>query len=330
MFLKDLIDNVQIKKSSDNLDIDIRKIEYDSRSVREDDLFVAIPGLQKDGHEFIPDAVNRGAVAAVVQRDGSYRVKAKIVVPDSRVALAKLANRYYDYPSRKLKLIGITGTNGKTTISYMIKAILEVANKKAGLIGTINHYIGDQKIPASHTTPESLDLQRLLSDMLNSGVSWVVMEVSSHALSLERVGETDFDAAVFTNLSREHLDFHQDMESYKIAKGKLFNMLEDDGKWAILNRDDPHWDYFFSQARVPKLNYSTERGKADVFPKDFSVGLAGTKMELSTPAGEVKINLKLLGKANLYNALASTTCCVRSPESCSSVSRLAVSDSKSV
>lgn len=310
MLLKNLIDSLQIKKSSDSFDINIRKIEYDSRSVGENDLFVAITGLEKDGHEFIPDAVDRGAVAAVVQKAGSYPVKTKIVVPNSRLALAELANKYYDYPSRKLKLIGITGTNGKTTTSYMVKSILEVANQKTGLIGTINHYIGDQKIPASHTTPESLDLQRLFSEMLNNGISYVVMEVSSHALSLDRVWETDFDVAVFTNLSREHLDFHQDMESYKNAKGKFFNMLKDEGKWAILNRDDPHWDYFFNQAKVPKLNYSVERGKADVFPKSFSIGFGRTKMELSTPAGEVKIDLKLFGKANLYNALASTTCCL--------------------
>ncbi len=308
MFLKDLIDRIETIKSSDNLDIKITKIEYDSRSVGKNDLFVAIPGLEKDGHEFIRDAAGRGAVAAVVQKDGSYPVKAKIVVANSRLTLARLANRYYDYPSRKLKLVGITGTNGKTTASYMIKSILEAANQKTGLIGTINHYVGSKKIPASHTTPESLDLQRLFSEMLNSGVSHVVMEVSSHALSLDRVFETDFDVGVFTNLSREHLDFHQDMESYRNAKGKFFSMLEDDGKWAILNRDDPHWDYFFNQAKVPKLNYSMEHGKADVFPKSFSINFDCTRMELCTPAGEVKIKLKLLGKANLYNALASATC----------------------
>jgi UDP-N-acetylmuramoyl-L-alanyl-D-glutamate--2,6-diaminopimelate ligase len=308
MLLRDLIDNLKIQKTSGDLDIEIKKLEYDSRAVGEGDLFVAIPGLEKDGHEFIQDAVARGSVAAILQKDKSYPLKTKVIVLDSRLALAKLANRYYDFPSKKLKLVGITGTNGKTTTSYLIKSILEAANQKTGLIGTINYYIGDQKMTASHTTPESLDLQRLFSKMLRNGVSYVVMEVSSHALSLDRVLETDFDVAVFTNLSREHLDFHQDMESYKNAKGEFFRMLEDDGKWAILNRDDPHWDYFYKQAKVPKLNYSMENGKADVFPRNFEIGFDKTKIQLSTPSGEVKINLKLLGKTNLYNALASTTC----------------------
>lgn len=310
MLLKELIQDLEIKNISGDLDLKVTKIEYDSRSVQKDDLFVAIPGLEKDGHEFIPDAVNRGAVAVVAEKQHSCAVKTKILVPSSRRALAQLASRYYDFPSRKLKLIGITGTNGKTTTSHLIKSILEAGNQRTGLIGTINYYIGDKRIPASHTTPESLDLQKLLSQMLNNGVSCVVMEVSSHALSLDRVGETDFDVAVFTNLSREHLDFHQDMESYKVAKGKFFQMLKDDGKWAILNRDDPHWSYFFNQAKVPKLNYSAERGKADVFPESFSIGLDGTEMKLSTPAGEIKIEFQLLGKSNLYNALASVTCCL--------------------
>ncbi|MGB2696277.1 MAG: UDP-N-acetylmuramoyl-L-alanyl-D-glutamate--2,6-diaminopimelate ligase [Candidatus Zixiibacteriota bacterium] len=308
MLLKNLIDNIDVSKTSGNLNLNIQKIEYDSRCVGENDLFVAITGLEKDGHDFIQDAVDKGAVAAVVQKEGSYPLPTEIVVPDSRLALANVANKYYDFPSRKLKLVGITGTNGKTTTSYMIKSILEVSHQKTGLIGTINHYIGNQKIAASHTTPESLDLQRLFTDMLKEGVSSVVMEVSSHALSLERVWGTDFDVALFTNLGREHLDFHQDMESYRNAKGKLFKMLEEDGKWAVLNRDDPYWEYFFKQAKVPKLSYSIEKNKADVFPQSFSISFNGTKMMLSTPAGEVKINIKFSGKANLYNALASTTC----------------------
>lgn len=310
MLLKDLIQDLEIKETSGSLDLEIEKIEYDSRSVRQNDLFVAISGLEKDGHEFVKDAAKRGAVAGVLQKEGSYPVKTRIVVPSTRRALAQLANRYYGFPSRKLKLIGITGTNGKTTTSYLIKSILEAQGQRTGLIGTIDYYVGDRRIPASHTTPESLDLQRLLSEMLKGGISHVVMEVSSHALALDRVVETDFDSAVFTNLSREHLDFHQDMESYKIAKGKFFQMMRDDGKWAILNRDDPQWDYFFSQAKVPKLNYSVERGNADVFPKSFSIGFEGTELELSTPAGEVKISFKLLGKSNLYNALASAACCL--------------------
>jgi len=310
MLLKNLIEDLEIKDASGNLDLKVNKIEYDSRSVEQDDLFVAIPGLEKDGHEFVKDAAKRGAGAAVVEKERAYPIGTKIVVPNSRQALARLANRFYDYPSRRLKLTGITGTNGKTTTSFLIKSILEAADQKTGLIGTIDYYVGDKRIPATHTTPESLDLQRLFSEMLKQGISHVVMEVSSHALSLDRVVETDFDVAVFTNLSREHLDFHQDMESYKTAKGKFFQMLRDDGKWAILNRDDPEWSYFFNQAKVPKLNYSLERGNADVFTKGFSMGFDGTEIELSTPAGEVKISFKLLGKSNLYNALASATCCL--------------------
>ena len=319
MILAELLKDLKYQKFSGDINLDIQKIEYDSRLIQKGDLFVAIPGFQIDGHSFIDEAIKRGAVASVLERDGDYPLKAKILVPDARIALSHLVNKFYDSPSSKMGLIGITGTNGKTSITYMVKSILEKKGHKVGLLGTIAYFIGDKKIDATHTTPESLDLQRILSQMLKNGISWVVMEVSSHSLALNRVKDIDFDVAVFTNLTREHLDFHKTMESYREAKGILFESLSEasiqkdrkkDGKWAILNRDDPNWEYFHRKAKVPKLTYSIEKGKGDIYPNSFYYGFNGIRMDLKTPSGQIEMKLNLLGKSNIYNALASAAVCL--------------------
>ena len=315
MILAELIKNLKYKEFSGVKNLEINKIEYDSRLIQEGDLFVAIPGFQIDGHNFIPEAIKRGAVASVMERDGDYPLKAKILVTDTRIALSHLANKFFDFPSSRMGLVGITGTNGKTSITYMIKSILEKKGHKVGLLGTIAYFLGDKKINATHTTPESLDLQRILSQMSQNKISWVVMEASSHSLALNRVEDIDFDVAVFTNLTREHLDFHKTMESYREAKGILFENLsiqrveKKEKKWAILNRDDPNWEFFYNKAKVPKLTYSLEKGEGDVYPKSFVYDLNGIRMDLKTPSEQIEVKLNLLGKSNIYNALASAAVC---------------------
>ena len=303
--LKKLLNALPSKKISGEVDLDIKKIEYDSRQVKLGDLFVAIEGYSDDGHKYIHSAVKKGAVAVVAQKDGDYKTKAKIIVPNSREALALLVNRFYGFPSKKLKVVGITGTNGKTTISYLIRSILKQNQKKVGLIGTIAYWMDDEKTKAINTTPESLDLQRMFSQMLEEKISAVVMEVSSHALALHRVDGTQFDVAVFTNLNHEHLDFHQTMDAYRHAKGLLFKKLKEKGSCAVINMDDPNWRYFSQQTETSCLTYSLNDPKADFFTTNFICTPERTLINMATPVGEIKLDFKLIGESNIYNALAS-------------------------
>ena len=303
--LKKLIEVLPSKKISGEVDLSIKKIEYDSRRVKLGDLFVAIEGYSDDGHKYIHSAVKRGAVAVVAQKDGDFRAKTKIIVPDSREALALLSSRFYGFPSKKLKVVGITGTNGKTTISYLIRSILKQDQKKVGLIGTIAYWMDDQKIKANNTTPESLELQRMFSQMLAEKVSAVVMEVSSHALTLHRVDGTFFDVAVFTNLNHEHLDFHKTMDAYRHAKGLLFKKLKEKGSCAVINLDDPNWRYFSQQTETECLTYSLNDPNADFFTTNFICTPERSLIDMATPAGEIKLDFKLIGESNIYNALAS-------------------------
>jgi UDP-N-acetylmuramoyl-L-alanyl-D-glutamate--2,6-diaminopimelate ligase len=303
--LKKLVEALPSKKVSGDANLTIKKMEYDSRQVKLGDLFVAIEGFSDDGHKYIHSAIKRGAVAVMAQKDGDFGARAKIIVPDTREALALLANRFHGHPSRKLKVVGITGTNGKTTISYLVRSILKQSQNKVGLIGTIAYWMNDQVIRANNTTPESLDLQRMLSRMLEEKVSAVVMEVSSHALALHRVDGTEFDVALFTNLNHEHLDFHKTMDTYRQAKGLLFQKLKEKGSCAVINMDDPNWRYFSQQAETEHLTYSLNDPDADFFTTNFVCTPGRTLIDLATPAGEMKLHFKLVGESNIYNALAS-------------------------
>jgi UDP-N-acetylmuramoyl-L-alanyl-D-glutamate--2,6-diaminopimelate ligase len=303
--LKELLAALPSKKIFGEMDFDIKKIEYDSRKINSGDLFVAIPGFTEDGYKYIHSALKNGAKGVVAQRDGDYKPKVKVIVPDAREALALLSCGFFDAPSEKLKVVGVTGTNGKTTITYQVKSILENNKEKVGLIGTIAYFVGKEKLAATNTTPESLDLQKMFYQMQKNGTDSVVMEVSSHALALKRVLGVDFDVAVFTNLNREHLDFHKTLSAYKKSKGLLFEMLSEDKSCAVINLDDPNWRYFYDKAKSNKLTYSLNNPKADFYTKSFSITWEGSQIDLATPNGEVKINLKLLGESNIYNALAS-------------------------
>ncbi|HEX9917435.1 MAG TPA: UDP-N-acetylmuramoyl-L-alanyl-D-glutamate--2,6-diaminopimelate ligase [candidate division Zixibacteria bacterium] len=302
--LRKLIESMNTKKTYGDTDFDINKIEYNSTKIKPGDLFVAIKGFQTDGHNFINDAIKNGAICVVGEKDQDHNIRAEILVKDSRMVLAFLSDKFYDSPSRKLKVIGITGTNGKTTVSYLLKSILETKERKIGLIGTIAHYIGDQQVPALNTTPESLDLQRMFYQMLEQGIKYVVMEVSSHSLALKRVEKVDFDVAVFTNLTQDHLDFHHDMESYKKTKGKLFEMLVKPEDRAVINLDDPNWKYFSKKTKAPKVTYSLRNKEADVFVEKMNHDLKGLEIRSSTPLGEFEVRLNFIGEQNVYNALA--------------------------
>lgn len=280
-------------------------ITHDSRRVRPGVVFVALRGFHADGHRFIPDAIERGAVAIVAEHGHGHDSTAVpvITVKDSREALALLARAFFRRPSERLKLVGITGTNGKTTTSYITKSIIEADGQLVGLIGTIDYRIGTKVYPAPNTTPESVELQRLLHEMVEAGASYCVMEVSSHALELGRTRGCVFEAGAFTNLSPDHLDFHKDMDSYFRAKLKLFTGLGAD-KTAVVNIDDVRSKEIIrmTKARVLTFGMSDE---ADVRPVGkIQHGIDGISFRMKTPRGIVDVKSALIGKHNVYNILA--------------------------
>ncbi len=316
MKLKELLKNVDVIDVRGDTGLEVSGIAYDSRKVSLGSLFVAIPGLKHDGHGFIPEVCKRGAIAVVGEKrkenlpEGVPSTLTYVQVRRSRRALAQLANSFYGYPSRKLVLVGITGTNGKTTTSFLLESIFNARGKKTGVIGTINYrYAGiEEKAPV--TTPESLDLQILLDRMFRHGVTHVVMEVSSHALDLERVRGCDFNAAVFTNLSQDHLDYHENLDRYFECKLKLFCEHLAGSKAmspiAVVNRDDKYGRRIPVKPFYKMLTYSLERD-ADVFLKKWEVGANGIHAVLETPSGSLEVRSPLLGRLNLYNIMAAVT-----------------------
>ncbi len=312
LLFSELIEGQTCLAVGGNQQVTISGIAYDSRQVKPGFVFVAVEGFTTDGHYYVEQAVARGAVAVVVQKEIPLPAGvAYMRVPDTRLALALLAARFYDYPSRKLKLIGVTGTNGKTTTTHLLAAIYRAAGNKVGLIGTIANWIGDRALPVAHTTPESLDLQKLLADMVGEGVGVAVMEVSSHALALNRVAGCAFDAGVFTNITQDHLDFHRDMDDYLEAKMLLFRKLGQDGKpaLAVINADDPRAEKIIAVTRVPVFTCGLSAG-VQVRAREVKVTPRGVSFTVSSPWGESPVNLKLTGYFNVYNALAALTAAV--------------------
>ncbi len=219
MELERLIEAIEIMEVSGDISGDVADICYDSRQCTEKALFVAVPGLQTDGHDFVDDALQRGARYIVHERDLKYRPGCTFLkVADSRHALGVLGKVFFGDPSESLCLIGVTGTNGKTTVTYLLESVLKMAGVKAGVIGTVNYRYADRTLPAPHTTPESIELQKILREMADAGVTHVVIEVSSHAIDLHRVDDCSFDLGIFTNLSQDHLDYHHSMEEYFLTK----------------------------------------------------------------------------------------------------------------
>lgn len=309
MLLSNLLAGLSLSEVALVTDRRIRGIAYDSRQVERDYLFVAVKGFKTDGHLYVPNAVERGACAVVMQEavpvpEGVSRALAV----DTRKALAELAAKYYDYPARKMKMVGVTGTNGKTTTANLINAIYREHGVKTGLIGTIHNCIGDRVLPVAHTTPESADLQRLLAEMAGEGVQAVVMEVSSHALVLHRVEECAYDTGVFTNLTQDHLDFHGDMQQYLEAKSLLFAGLGGDTckpgcKCAVVNADDPAAGGITEACTVPVITYGL-RNDADIKARDVRVTARGVAFQAVAGGKKLNLQLRLTGKFNVYNALA--------------------------
>jgi UDP-N-acetylmuramoyl-L-alanyl-D-glutamate--2,6-diaminopimelate ligase len=291
--------------SGDAADGEVLAIAHDSRKVVPGSLFVAVRGFHADGHRFIPQAVRQGAIAVVAEEGGDTGPSGDtpvIRVPDSRRALARLAANFYGYPSRRIRVVGITGTKGKTTTSYLVKSVIEAAGHTAGLIGTIDYRIGGKVYPAPNTTPESLELQAFLAEMVGLKTGYCVMEVSSHALALGRTDGCVFVAAAFTNLAHDHLDFHDSLDDYFQAKLLLFTGLGPD-KPAVVNIDDERSAEIVShtKARVITFGFS---GNADVHPKGSVIhGISGLSFTAGTPAGDVAIQSPLVGKHNIYNIL---------------------------
>jgi len=288
---------------------DVSGIFYDSRKVVENSVFVAIKGYKTDGHKFILDAINKGALAIILEDNNSvpdeifiHGKTAKILVKDSRKAMAEVSHSLFKQPTSKLKLIGITGTNGKTTTSYFIKNILETSGAKVGLMGTIANYIGDRELKASLTTPESSDLNRLLFEMVEEGCSYAVMEVSSHSLFLNRVYGLNFSAGVFTNITSDHLDFHENFENYFKAKKILFDSLTP-SSFAVINSDDKSSTNIVKDSPAKIFTYGRLSG-SDFAISNISFDLHGTKFNLNWNGKEYNLFTTLVGEFNAYNAAA--------------------------
>jgi UDP-N-acetylmuramoyl-L-alanyl-D-glutamate--2,6-diaminopimelate ligase len=283
----------------------VRGLTADSRTVERGDCFVAVPGFREDARRFIPDAVARGAGLVVTEGEALPGVGvAQVLVPATRPALARLAAAYHGHPSRALTLVGITGTNGKTTTSYLVEAMLRGAGP-TGILGTIQYVVGDEVRPAGQTTPEALDIQAMLATMRERGVLGVAMEVSSHALALSRVDALAFDVAVFTNLTQDHLDFHGTLEEYGRAKRRLFELLAASPKrrrTAVVNGDDPWGARMVAGLDVDVLTFGLGPGHR-VRAATWTSSLDGIRMRVETPQGAVDVTSPLIGEHNVMNLL---------------------------
>lgn len=303
MKLKDLLHRIPIVSATADMDMDITGVSYDSRTTAEGDIFVAISGEAVDGHKFVPMATEKGAVCAVVERP--VEGIPYVVVENSRQALALMGGNWFDHPACEMTMIGVTGTSGKTTSTYLIKSILEQkAGAKVGLVGTIQNMIGKEVLPTERTTPESFELHRLFRQMADAGCSHVVMEVSSHALSLDRVYGIRFAAAIYTNLSRDHLDFHKTMEEYCDAKAILFQRCD----LAIYNADDPWSERMIANCPCRKFSYSV-RGKADLMAKNVQLLAGSVEFDAEADIEWNHVRVGIPAEFTVYNTLDAISCC---------------------
>ncbi|NVM25597.1 MAG: UDP-N-acetylmuramoyl-L-alanyl-D-glutamate--2,6-diaminopimelate ligase [Desulfobacterales bacterium] len=287
--------------------IDVKGITCDSRAVKKGDLFVAVRGSSQDGHRYLAQAVQRGAHALVVEDVESVFRGATIVrLPDTRAALSELAARFYRYPAKHMTLIGITGTNGKTTTSYLLESILKEAGRKVGVIGSVSYRFKGKSLRASLTTPESADLMRIMREMRDAGVTHVIAEVSSHSLEQGRTRGLNWSRVIFTNFSRDHLEYHSTMEEYFKAKSLLFHSLGEDRNGdqvkAVINMDDPKGKVLERITKVPVVSYGLE-GDCLVRATDIETRQRGVRFRLVTPSGDIPITSPLLGHINIYNIL---------------------------
>lgn len=303
MLLRDLILGLEVLSIRGDLDKDISEIHYDSRHVTVNSLFICIKGHKTDGHYYIDRALEKGALALVTEEEIDCGAATAVRVKDTKAAMAKIADRFYKSPTEKIDLIGVTGTNGKTSITYLMKSILDQSNCKSGIIGTIANWVGESKSEAVRTTPESLDLQRLFYSMVQQEAKYCTMEVSSHSLELGRVEGLSFKAAIFSNLTPDHLDFHQSMENYYNAKKSLFYKTTAGN---VINIDDEYGRKMLIELRalaVPCITYGI-KAAADVFARNISMTNKSVSFELVTKDFAESLTINIPGIFTVYNALA--------------------------
>lgn len=310
--LSELFTPEEILEVRGDLDVEVKGVASHSARVLPGDLFVAVPGTALDGHEFLQEAAARGAAAAVVERfqDSLAGRLTQVRVPQAREAMASLASRFYGEPAKHLRLVGITGTNGKTTTAHLLGAILEAAGHRVGVLGTIAYRWKEQLLPAPNTTPDSVELHRLLARMKQDGVSHVVMEVTSHALSQKRVLGCKFQVGVFTNLTRDHLDYHGTMEAYLGAKALLFKehlKAESEGGWALLNLHDPASRVISESCQARVIWYGLGN-RGDFKALEWAGDQDGSRVLLGFPKGEVLLESPLIGETNVLNLVAACGC----------------------
>lgn len=308
MLLREVIDGLEILDTKGSLDIQIDNIQYDSRKVKDNGLFVCIKGFTVDGHKFIDKAIENGAKAFLVEEDINRDDATFIKVKDTREDMAKIADNFYNHPSQRFDVIGVTGTNGKTSITTFLNEILRLDKNKVGLIGTIKIFDGDNEVESNSTTPESVDLQGYFNQMIENGCKYCAMEVSSHALALNRVAQTKYKVGVFTNLTPDHLDFHKDLEDYRKAKEKLFYMTTNAN---IINIDDNGGKIIYNNVKnldTKCYSYGIDN-EADFMAKNIKIEARGVSYRLITPTYETDIFVPVPGKFTVYNTLSVIATC---------------------
>lgn len=309
MKLVDVLANIEFEILKGTIDIDINGLQFDSRKIKPGNLFICIEGFNVDGHEFIDKALENGAKAIICQKKINVNIYkediAVIYIEDTRKAMAITAKNYFEHSDEKLKLIGITGTNGKTTSTYMLKKILEAAGFKVGVIGTIANYIGDKKIVSHRTTPEAIELHELFRDMVNEKVDYCVMEVSSHSLVLNRVYGLNFEEGIFTNLTQDHLDFHLNFENYYNAKKMLFI----NSKNSVINFEEKYGRRLLSELENNKVAYGISK-ECDVIASEIRMHSKGIDFRLNYNGKKAEVFLSMPGSFNLYNALCTASACL--------------------
>ena len=309
MQLKTLVAAIPVRQVIGTLDRTVESIAYDSRRVQRNGLFVALPGEKVDGHDFIQQAIEKGAAAIVAEREENHPRATCVVVENARYALADLAASFYGFPARRLKLAGVTGTNGKTTTTFLIKHICDKASLRCGLIGTVRYEIGERVLPAIRTTPESADLQELLAQIVNAGGKAAAMEVSSHALAQERTRGLEWDVAVFTNLTQDHLDFHSTMENYFESKLKLFTQLAGQRHKrkpvAVVNIDDRYGEKLLTRIdkKISVVTYGLS-ARADFRASNYRAEFGATSYQLDARGKSYLVRVPLIGRFNVANSLA--------------------------
>lgn len=318
MNLMNLVDSIKVKEVFGNTNIEITGLSYDSRKVSSGDIFFALNGAHTNGIEFAAQAVSKGAVCIVSDTKINNCKCTNLVVDDVVSCMSKISAKFYDYPDKKLTVIGVTGTNGKTSITYMTESIFKRLNIDIGVIGTISYRYADVVIDAPNTTPQSLDLYKMMAEMVKLGIKYLIMEVSSHSLVLGRVAGIEFDIAVFTNLTQDHLDFHKNMDNYFNAKKILFSSLsvnlKNNKKFAIINSDDFYGKQLLEDSNITanKISYSVSSKNSSLFcsAKNVLLNSTGSCFNLESSFGNAQININQIGLHNIYNILAVFCICV--------------------